>query len=259
VKRVWFIVPAHGRVTVARICLGLLALTCDDLRSEGVDASAVVIADDENLQTARDVGFATVRRENKPLGRKWNDGYQLAADPDWNPRPADFVIPFGSDDWIYPELVLRQVSSRGAELRCSRLSCVVNENGTKLRRLRVNYAGRLDFGDGVRVIPSWLLQVVGYRPAEEDDDRAIDTSVFRRLERMLARPPRVILNEVHPYQIVDWKSNDGVQLNPYEACSQAFGEAAEVDPFEALAPHYPESSLDAMAAVYGRDQAKVAA
>jgi glycosyltransferase involved in cell wall biosynthesis len=249
VTRVWFVVPAHGRVGVARVCLRQLARTCEDLRGEQIDATAVVIADDENLDTARGLGFAVVHRENKPLGRKWNDGYQLATDPLYNHRPADFVIPFGSDDWIDPELVVRQVQSHGAELRCSRLSCVVNENATRLRRLHVAYEGRLDFGDGVRVIPSWLIAPLGYRPAEEDARRAIDTSVFRRIERILNRPPRVMFTELHPFQVVDWKTHDD-QLNPYAACAQRFGDGDELDPFEALAPHYPAEALDEMAALH---------
>jgi hypothetical protein len=208
-----------------------------------------VVADDENLDTADDLGFATIRRENTPLGRKWNDGYQLATDPAHNPHPADFVIPFGIDDWIIPELVALQVQSRGSELRCSRQSCVVNENATRLRRLDVHYPGRLDFGDGVRVIPSWLLSPVGYRPAEEDAHRAIDSSVFRRLERLLARPPRVMFTDIGWYQIVDWKTHDA-QLNPYAACSSAFGSGPELDPFDALAPHYPAEALDEMRALH---------
>lgn len=49
----WFIVPAHGRAQLARICLGQLRRTCDALNAEGIAATAVVIADDENLDTAR--------------------------------------------------------------------------------------------------------------------------------------------------------------------------------------------------------------
>ena len=59
-----------------------------------------MIADDENLDTAAELGFATVRRDNRFLARKYNDGIQLALDPSVNPRPADYAVPFGSDDWV---------------------------------------------------------------------------------------------------------------------------------------------------------------
>ena len=65
----WFIVPAHGRLDLARICLRVLRWTCDNLEADGVRASAVVIADDENLDTARELGFATVERDNQFTSR----------------------------------------------------------------------------------------------------------------------------------------------------------------------------------------------
>ena len=51
----WFCVPAHGRYELTRICLEQLRRTCDALPYE---ATAVVIADDENLHTAYELGFA---------------------------------------------------------------------------------------------------------------------------------------------------------------------------------------------------------
>jgi hypothetical protein len=96
----WFVVPARGRLQLARICLSQLRRTCDALELEGVRASAVVVADDENLDTARELGFAIVERDNRFTSRKFNDGIQLACDPQFNPYPVDYVVPLGSDDWV---------------------------------------------------------------------------------------------------------------------------------------------------------------
>jgi hypothetical protein len=74
----WFIVPAHGRLQLARICLKQLRRTCDALIEEGIQATAVVIADDENLDTARELGFGTIERDNTFVSRRYNDGIQLA-------------------------------------------------------------------------------------------------------------------------------------------------------------------------------------
>jgi hypothetical protein len=91
-KSIWFVVPAHGRVDVSRICLAQLSATCKELTGRGYPTSAVVVADDENLDVAAELGFGTVERANSPLGRKWNDGYELAG------RTAvDYVIPLGTD------------------------------------------------------------------------------------------------------------------------------------------------------------------
>ena len=92
VVSLWFVVPAHGRYELTRICLEQLRRTCDALP---YDATAVVVAEDQNLYTAADLGFATVHRDNDFLARKFNDGIQLACDPNYNPEPADYVVPFG--------------------------------------------------------------------------------------------------------------------------------------------------------------------
>ena len=99
----WFVVPAHGRYELTRICLEQLRRTCDALP---YDATAVVVAEDQNLYTAADLGFATVHRDNDFLARKFNDGIQLACDPNLNPEPADYVVRVGSDDWIDHRILL---------------------------------------------------------------------------------------------------------------------------------------------------------
>lgn len=242
----WFVVPAHGRVELTRVCLRQLARTCATLTANGIRASAVVIADDDNLETAAEVGFATVERTNVPLGRKWNDGYELAG-----MAGVDFVVPFGTDDWIDPELLLTGGLPDDDQIRCCRLSAIVSEDRTRMTPLRINYEG----GDGVRILPAALLKPLRFRPAEEDAARAIDTSVMRRVSNTLGNRPRLRYLDLHPWQIVDWKS-DGGQLNTYDACL-VHADGPEVDPFAQLTGVFPDEALAEMAAL--DDRAAVAA
>jgi hypothetical protein len=78
-----FVVPAHGRLSLSAICLRQLRRTCDSLTEEGISATAVVIADDENLDTARELGFGTIERDNTAVSARYNDGIQLACDPEF--------------------------------------------------------------------------------------------------------------------------------------------------------------------------------
>lgn len=247
-RSLWFVVPAHGRVELARVCLRQLARTCDALGEHGIDASAVVIADDENLETAQAAGFATVERKNRPLGRKWNDGYELAGR-----MGVDYVVPFGSDDWIDPDLIVARLASDG-EVCCSRWSAVVNEDGSRLARLDIRYGGNLDFGDGVRTIRTEVLAGVRYRPADEDHARGIDTSVWRGIQRSLGRKPVVTFTELHPLQIVDFKSARE-QLNPYAGfqSDRRLGVRESFTPWDDLATIYPVEAIEEMRAVYGLD------
>lgn len=232
----WFVVPAHGRLELAEVCLRALRRSCDAMPS-GVQASAVVVADDENLESARALGFATVERENRPLGRKINDGFEAAGR-----SGVDYVAALGSDDWIDPMLFSLPMPEPG-EVRCHRLSAVVSEDRSRLARLRIPYEG----GDGVRVFPTALLAPLRFRPAEEDAPRAIDTSIFRNLQRVHRRMPRLVYSDLHALQIVDFKS-DGAQLNSYQACLR-YREGEELDPWEALADVFPHESLDDMRAI----------
>jgi hypothetical protein len=91
VKRsLWFVVPAHGRAELARICLTQLRRTCDALEREGIRATAVVVADDANLTTARRLGFGTIKRDNSFLSAKFNDGIQAALDPHLTDPPDGY-------------------------------------------------------------------------------------------------------------------------------------------------------------------------
>ena len=233
----FFVVPVHGRYEKTRACLRQLARTRSALEGDGIQASAVVVGGDDNLEVAEELGFLTVRAANKPLGRKWNDGYELAGH-----AGADFVVPFGSDDWVDPAMFLDLPDDM---LRCSKRSSVVREDGNAITELYISY----EYGDGVRVTPKALMEKVDWRPAEDHRERAIDTSIIRRMTKVLGKRPPALYHDYHPYQIVDWKS-DGDQLNSYAACCN-FRRGQSLDPWEVLVDRYPAEALDEMRAVYG--------
>jgi hypothetical protein len=218
-----------------------LRRTCEAARAYGVDATAVVIGDDTSVDYADELGFATVRRNNEALGRKFNDGYQLACDPEFNPQPADFCVPCGSDDWIDP-VILERMPTEGA-IGIFRLLAVVNEDRNHL--MRINY--RPQGGVGIRIIPHVWLQACGYRPAEEHRKRAIDTSTLNRMYAVARRMPRMVEMDVHSLQIVDWKTH-GQQLNSYAALA-GFRRGEPSNIWDALAEHYPVEALEEMRAL----------
>lgn len=237
----FFVVPAWGRFEKTRVCLRQLRRTCDQLADLGIAATAAIVADDDNLDTAKECGFWSVRQENYPLGRKWNDGYQCALE-----QGADYAVPLGSDDWVDP--ILFTDLPGPTELRCSRLSSVVSEDGNRISPLRVWYDG----GDGVRIMPRNLLERLNGRPAQEGRSRAIDTSIMLNLQVLhQGGMPPIRYFDASPWQIVDWKtSGDGQQLNTYDKCV-AYRNEAERDTWETLDGRYPAEALDEMRKVYG--------
>jgi len=249
----WFVVPAHGRVELARICLRQLRRTCDSLSENGVEATAVVIAEDENLDTAREFGFGTVERTNYSLGRKFNDGIQLACDPEINPRPADYVVPCGSDDWVDWRLFLDLPVDA---MRGFKRMSFVREDGRELTTSNVKYEG----GCGIRIYPRSLVELLDYRPADEDFVRGCDTSILLSLKHAhSARYAKILRGPVElavehadsdPLQIVDWKS-PGQQLNDYAEVARWRSKVGG-DPFEMLADVFPAEALEEMQAHYAR-------
>lgn len=238
--RLVFCVPAHGRYAIAEACLLGLAETCEELGDHGIAATAFVVADDRNLETAERIGFGTVRRENDPLGRKFNDAIEAAYRVG-----ADYVVPCGTDDLVSASSIAACLPGPGTVRACTR-SAVVNETGTKIAPLHIKYPG----GDGVRVIPMELLEPLAFRPADEDRARAIDTSIHSRIKSRTGREVRFVYHDEHPFQIVDFKT-EGEQLNPYgPSLSHLEGDELD-DPFGVLADYYPAHVLERIAAVYG--------
>lgn len=238
-----FVVPAHGRLAMSRICLRQLRRTCDALEAEGVRASAVVVACDENLDTARELGFGTVERDNRFLSRRFNDGLQLACDREFNPWPADYAVPCGSDDWVDHRVLLDPPAN--AVVGFQQIS-FVREDGAELTARHLANEG----GAGIRLYPWQVLAALNYRPADEDRVRACDTSILVNLKRAL--PGLLVVHRaIDPRGVVDWKT-PGEQRNTYEAVAGRWRGSEPADPFEALAGLYPTEALDEMAAHYGR-------
>lgn len=248
----WFVCPVFGRRELAQICLTQLRRTCAALEANGVDASAVVVGDCELLGFASDLGFATVRRDNQFLSRKFNDGIQFAMDnryanaPDANGRvrgpAADYVVPIGSDDWVDWRLFLNLPDTRTL-VSFPRMS-FVSEDGMELTAVHLDYPG----GSGVRIWPRHALKATGFRPADEDRTRGCDTSILVNVQR--AYPNLEIESrESDPRQIVDWKTA-GANVNPYDTVANRWRGSSMGDPFEALADIYPEHALKDMSAHY---------
>lgn len=236
----WFVIPAQGRLAVARVCFAQLRRTCDELRNDfNIHATAVIASNDENLDLASEFGFETVESSNDTLGRRINDGYEVAGK-----GGADYMAPLGNDDWVDPKWIGSYSLPADNEVRCAKMSAVVSEDGTKLARLNIPYRG----GDGVRIFPRNMLQKVGFRPVEDERARAIDTSMFRRLGKELGKNPKVVYRDRHHLQIVDFKS-DQSQLTTYESCC-TFQTGAEVEPFSALAKYFPSESIAEMRNLY---------
>lgn len=244
----WFVVPVFGRIELASICLRQLRRTCHSLVEAGVEATAVVVGDDSDLAELRpdELGFGQVERDNAFTSAKFNDGIQLATDPEFNPRPADYVVPCGSDDWVDWRLFV-DLPKPDNIIGFQRMAFVL-EDGSQLSTHHISYPG----GSGIRIYPREIMEAVDYRPADEDRRRACDTSILTNVRRVLRSDVHVHHRHLHDFQIVDWKS-EGEQLNTHAYVSRHFRPLAFHDPFEVLRGVYPDEALDDMQRHYARE------
>lgn len=242
-----FVVPVHGRLTLSAICLRQLRRTCDALLDAGVMASAIVVSDRDTLKLLKPhkLRFGWVRRDNQFVSRRFNDGIQLATDPKYNPSPAQFVVPFGSDDWADHRLFVEPLPAPDTIMGFQWMS-FVREDGREISSTFLDYTG----GAGIRIIPRELVAPLGYRPADEDRERGCDTSILVNLRRHHGDNLRVRHMHLNERQIVDWKTH-GEQLNAYENVTHLHRTTTSRDPFVELAPFYEADALEDMRSYYG--------
>lgn len=240
-KTIWFVIPAYQRHALTLICLQHLAKhTIPGLRKHKLEGHAVVVGDEEELlEPARQLGFWTAHQENMPLGRKFNDGFQLACE-----QGADFITPLGTDNWVDPKM-LAVVPSNWQQVICRRLMAIVREDGQRIAEIRVKYEG----GDGIRTFNAELFRKAGGRPAADHAKRAVDTSIVERLRRLAGWQRQFRYEDIHPLQVIGFQSAEP-QLNAYRDLYKAFGEHEHSDPWRRLAEHYPLDSVDAIANHY---------
>lgn len=237
---------------MAAICLRQLRRTCDALISEGIHAAATIVADDENLGTASNLGFATIPRDNQFVSRKFNDAIAFALDPAYNPRPFTHVVPCGSDDWVDHRLFLN-LPPPDTMVGFRHIS-FVREDGAEINTTYLDNLG----GAGIRIYPRELLAPLNYRPADEDRERGCDTSILVNLQLEWGDRLRIEHRHLHDYQLVDFKT-DGEQLNSYEEIGRRRRRAIGGDPFIQLAGFYPDVALEEMRLHYASTRQLVAA
>lgn len=241
----WFCTPAWKRPDLSQIVLEQRRVACDRLAELGYEASCVVVADDENLDIARSLGFATVNRDNAYLGRKFNDAYQFAA-----AEGVDYIAPIGSDSWVDPETIAAMLGEiEGQQIGASRNYAVIDALGQRRTDTFVQWAWTLT------AIPTELLAHSGWRPVGENLKRGCDTSMMKEIQRT-NRPLEYVYVERHPLEIVAFQS--AIQITDFDRLHDKWGVGPiKTRPFAGLAKHYPADLVERMEALYASRRAAV--
>jgi hypothetical protein len=161
----WFVQPVHGRVGLTRLCMEQRRRMVDELAGLGVDAQMVVVGNDVNLDTARELDFHALERPNI-LGMKVNDGFEYACK-----RGADFVSYIGSDDWALASWFATMPPVD--RVKTSRWVAFVAPAGDRLIVREVPGS----VGNAPWIIPRELLALADFRPVRANRMNGIDGSI----------------------------------------------------------------------------------
>lgn len=224
-----FITPAWQRFELTRLCMWQRRQACDSLLEAGVDATCVVIADDENLEIAREYGFETVESPNDFLSRRFNDGYEFAGK-----NGFDYCAAIGSDSWIDPKLL--EVLPNG-QMQTTRNYGLLNKTGDRIAQIRL----KTMYGFSLFVLPTKLLAPLKFRPGPENLAKGCDGALYKGL--FGNRPPTFVLRELSPLDVVAFRSE--IQITPYERLVTRHRAREYPNPFERLKSVYSEDVVKA--------------
>lgn len=232
---VWLVSAAWRRFDVTRLVLAQRRRLCEDLAARGIEATSLIVADDENIDIAREFGAITVEAPNEPLGRKCNAGLRYAAER------ADWVVWVGSDDWIHPDtfapLAPPAETGPARVIRGARVAIVELATG---RLQRVTSASQ--YG----AIP-WLIESRLIRATRKDSPirphlpRGLDGSLIRGLRRS-GIPMQLELHDPHEFRAVDFKSDQN--LSTFAAASEKRGIGEPEDAWSTLREWFPADLVE---------------
>jgi len=240
---VWLVSPAWGRLKVSALALAERRWLCDELAKRGHEGRSVIVADDENLELAREFGFDALEFPNDDLGEKFNAGFRYAAD-----HGADIFCHVGSDDWVHPSVfdVLDRfdisepplpVFEPGQSVVLWRAApCVVTQRTATIVDMGTGRMQRITVSNRFGVIP-WLMP----RNLLERDDFSPIPAGFRRgidgaLISGLSTRPNWVFQDHALDTLVDWKSP--TNLTPYDHLAGSLGDGQPVA-ISDLASSYP--------------------
>lgn len=221
---------------MTRIVLAQRAHLIGELAARGIDAHCVIVADDDNLDIAREHGFATVEMDNSDLGAKFNAGMRYACVE----GGATHVVSIGSDDWVHPDVFDVLPEPPYVQTR-ARLALVDLPTG----QLSLAHVSR-ETGSIPWIVPRAMLEACSFRPIPPGKRRGMDWWLTQGLHgRTGGRRQSVqwLHHDPHALAAVDWKC--GANLTPYSRLARnPFVRERDDYPWPRLRELYPDTLVD---------------
>lgn len=182
---------------------------CEELDKIGVEANCVVIADDENLDTAIELGFHTVESPNDFLGKKFNDGHEYGAKAGF-----EYLAPVGSDMFLDPVIY----SNLHEAFISTNHYAIMRSKGDKFAEMFIEWGV-------LQAFPSKWTDVLANRPCIDTIKVGCDTYTRVRLKNRLKC--KIIYQNYHSLECVSFQSNESQITSFNKLCETYDAEVLE--------------------------------
>lgn len=234
-ETLWLVTPVHGRTALTRLVLEQRARLIDELVGLGVQAEQVAVGNDDNMDTARELGFHTLERPNV-LGLRINDGFEHAFG-----NGADHVVYTGSDAWLLAG-PLADLPVQGHARSSGWLSFA---NAEAIASIPASPAQ----GWAPWTLSRGLLEPLDFRPVPDHAECLLDGLLLDGINRVKHQD---LAFEFHPdddpLRAVDFRGPWVEQMTPWELFVPAG--YARPDPFGTLATRYPHDLVERLERLY---------
>lgn len=244
-KNFWIITPAWKRPEITEIVLQEFRWVIKKTKNH-LNLNIVVVGDEPNLKIARRHGFHAIYRDNKYLGRKFNDGYEYAFK-----NGADLVVPIGSDSWVHPDVFLKTNLSwkDNGSIYYSSNHSMMDESGRKLGLIKSLPVNNEYNKCALLFYPRSLMKLCDFRPCNEKQKSSCDRSTIDSLSKK-NKKIRFIKNvDVNEIQYLAFK-NKNIQLWKYSDYKAQFMKE-EKAPWIFIEKYYPKELVSYAKSYYG--------
>lgn len=203
----------------------------------------MIVADDDNLDIARQYGAVAVEAPNRPFGQKWNVGLQHAAD-----TGADWIVWIGSDDWLHPDVfdvLLDRPDDVGPVIVTGRRLAIVDMATGRLQRI----SSPSQYGAIPWLLDARLFHTNKRNPIPADLSRGLDGALVRGL-RLHRIPFGWEWHEPHDFRCVDFKTK--TSITPFHGLHRNLG-IGDIEPaWDTLRGWFPDDLIDLAATIGGK-------
>jgi len=241
----WIVTPCWKRPEITEFIFREFLWAKNQTKSY-LNLNIVAVGEGPNLKIAKKYRFHTVNRDNKFLGRKFNDGYEYAFR-----HGANLAIPIGSDSWVHPDIFIHtsKVWRDNGSIFYSTKHAMISETGLTLGLITSPPRNNEYNKCALLFYPRSLMAACNFRPCNEKQKKSCDRSTIENILRRRKDAKFVKNADVNDLQYLAFKNKE-VQIWKYKDYKAQFRKQ-HANPWQIIQKHYPGELTKYARSYYG--------